>query len=526
VTPARNDEEFHRRFAKVEKARAAGNDPYPVRFDRDRTIAELRDEFGELEPGAETEVSVRVAGRLMLIRRQGKLTFGTLRDGTGAVQLFVSQKVVGPEGQSEFDDLDLGDWVGVEGTVMTTRKGELSVKVRAHWLLSKALRPLPKWHGLSDVDTRYRQRYADLIVNERAREVFEIRFNALNAIREFLSARGFVEVEGPVLHEQAGGATARPFFTHHNTLDLELVLRIALELHLKRLIVGGFEKVFEIGRVFRNEGLSTRHNPEFTMLELYEAFVDYTDIMALTEEMVAAAARASIGRTTVTFDGEPLELAPPWRRVTMREAIREHAGVDMHPTMPPAEAEAIADRFEIPREPGWGAGKLMLEVYEKTTEHRLRGPVFVLDYPREVSPLAREHRDDPALVERFEAIVGGRELANAFSELNDPVDQRRRFEAQARLKELGDAEANDVDEDYLRAMEYGMPPTGGLGIGIDRLIMLLAEVSSIREVILFPLLRPERDDDEARDRAVLDQDEERRSERVRSAETAATEEDA
>jgi lysyl-tRNA synthetase, class II len=495
MTPSRNDEEFERRFAKVEKVRAAGVDPYPVRFDRDHTIAELRQEFDGLEPGAETDVSVRVAGRLMLIRRQGKLTFATLRDGTGSAQLFVSQQVVGPEGQAEFDDLDLGDWVGVEGTVMTTRKGELSVKVREHVLLSKALRPLPKWHGLSDVDTRYRQRYADLIVNDRAREVFEIRFATVNAIREFLVARGYVEVEGPVLHEQAGGATARPFFTHHNALDLDLVLRIALELHLKRLIVAGLEKVFEIGRVFRNEGLSTRHNPEFTMLELYEAFVDYTDIMVLTEELVADAARAATGSTVIDFEGDPLDLTPPWRRATMREAIQEHAGVDVHPSMPLAEIEAIADRFDVQREAGWGAGKLMLELYEKTTEPRLRGPVFVIDYPREVSPLAREHRDDPLLVERFEAIVGGRELANAFSELNDPVDQRRRFEAQARLKALGDAEANDVDEDYLRAMEYGMPPCGGLGLGIDRLVMLLAGVSSIREVILFPLLRPERDDE-------------------------------
>ncbi|MGZ4689868.1 MAG: lysine--tRNA ligase [Acidimicrobiia bacterium] len=501
-----SDEEFDRRFAKVEKLRAAGLEPYPVRFERDRTVGELRAEFSDLGPGEETEVSVRVAGRLLLIRRQGKLTFGTLRDGTGELQLFVSQKVIGPEGHDAFDDLDLGDWVGVEGTVMTTRKGELSVKVREFTLLSKALRPLPKWHGLSDVDTRYRQRYADLIVNDRAREVFEIRFSTLNAIRAFLAARGFVEVEGPVLHEQAGGATARPFFTHHNALDLELVLRVALELHLKRLIVGGLEKVFEIGRVFRNEGLSTRHNPEFTMLELYEAFVDYRDIMVLTEEMVAHAAQAAIGTTVITFDGAEIDLAPPWRRVTMREAIQEHAGVDVHPAMPLEEVQAIADRFDVPRDPGWGTGKLMLEIYEKTTEHRLRGPVFVIDYPREVSPLAREHRDDPLLVERFEVIVGGRELANAFSELNDPVDQRRRFEAQARLKDLGDDEAESVDEDYLRALEYGMPPTGGLGLGIDRLVMLLAGVSSIREVILFPLLRPERADDEARDQAVLGQD--------------------
>jgi lysyl-tRNA synthetase class 2 len=489
---ARSDE-FERRFGKVEKLRAEGADPYPVRFDRDRTLAEVRAEFGDLPAGEETDVAVRVAGRLVLIRRQGKLTFGTLRDGTGHVQLFVSQAVVGPDGQAAFDDLDLGDWVGVDGTVMTTRKGELSVKVREHTLLAKALRPIPKWHGLSDVDTRYRQRYADLIVNERAREVFEIRFKVLTAIRELLARRGFVEVEGPVLHEQAGGATARPFFTHHNALDLDLVLRIALELHLKRLIVAGMDRVFEIGRVFRNEGLSTRHNPEFTMLELYEAFADYTDMMTLTEDIVSHAAEQATGSTVVELEGEPLDLAPPWRRLTMREAIREHAGVDVHPSMPLAEVEAIADRCDVSREPGWGTGKLMLEIYEKTTEANLRGPVFVTDYPREVSPLAREHRDDPLLVERFEAIVGGRELANAFSELNDPVDQRRRFEAQARLKALGDDEANDVDEDYLRAMEYGMPPCGGLGIGIDRLVMLIAGVSSIREVILFPLLRPEGD---------------------------------
>ena len=488
----RPGDERARRLEKVEARRAAGLDPYPVRFDRTVDAGTLRDRFGDLEPGTETDHEVRIAGRILLLRRQGRLSFATIRDGSGTIQLFVSEAEIGAARHDEFDDFDLGDWVGIDGTVMTTRKGELSVKVRDFHLLAKALRPLPdKWHGLTDTDTRFRQRYVDLVVNEEARRVFQIRFAALAAIRAFLAARGFVEVETPVLHDQAGGAAARPFLTHHNTLDMDLVLRIALELHLKRLIVAGYDRVFEIGRVFRNEGLSTRHNTEFTMLELYEAFVDYHEMATLTEELVAHCALAATGSTQVVLEDGPLELAPPWRRVTMRDAIREHAGVDVHPGLPVEEVRAICDRFDIPHEPAWGSGKLMLEIYEKTTEHRLRGPVFVLDYPREVSPLARVHRDDPLLTERFEVIIGGRELANAFSELNDPIDQRERFEAQARLAAAGDDEAHGVDEDYLRAMEYGLPPTGGLGIGVDRLVMLLAGVSSIREVILFPQLRPE-----------------------------------
>lgn len=480
------------RAAKLEGLRAAGVDPYPVRFDRDHTVGEVRTAFADIEPGTETGTRVKVAGRLLLIRRQGKLTFATMRDGTGAIQLFVSRKVVGEGAHDAFDDLDLGDWVGVEGLVMATRKGELSVKVERYELLAKALRPLPdKWHGLADVDTRFRQRYADLIANEEARRVFDVRFATIAAIRRFLAARGYVEVETPVLHDVAGGATARPFHTHHNALDTELVLRIALELHLKRLIVGGFDKVFEIGRVFRNEGLSTRHNPEFTMLELYEAFADYTDMMTLTEELVADAARTALGSTVVTVEDHTVDLTPPWPRRTMLELIEEHAGVRVHPSMPVTDLEAICDRLDVHHEPGWGPGKLVLEIYEKTTEAVVRGPIFVCDYPREVSPLARTHRADPALVERFEVIIEGRELANAFSELNDPVDQLERFEAQAALKAAGDVEANDVDMDYVRALEYGMPPTGGLGIGIDRLVMLLAGVSSIREVILFPHLRRE-----------------------------------
>ncbi len=488
-------DERTRRLAKVEALRAAGAEPYPVRFDRTHTTAELVEHWDHLEAGAETDDVVRIAGRVLLLRRQGKLTFATVRDGAGSIQLFVSRAELGEQRHVAFDDLDLGDWVGVEGAVMKTRKGELSVKVREFTLLSKALRPMPeKWHGLADVDTRFRQRYVDLIANDDARRVFAIRFEIIATIRRFLAARRYVEVETPVLHEQAGGAAARPFNTHHNALEMPLSLRIALELHLKRLLVGGLERVYEIGRVFRNEGLSTRHNPEFTMLELYEAFADYTDIMVLVEELVSECALAATGSTVVAVEGVEVDLAPPWPRTPMIDLIREATGADVHPTMPVSELEAICDAHDVPHEPGWGPGKLVLELYEKTVEPNLTGPVFVLDYPREVSPLARVHRDDPALVERFEAVVLGRELGNAFSELNDPIDQRERFEAQEQLAAAGDDEAHGVDEDYVRALEYGLPPCGGLGIGIDRLVMLIAGVSSIREVILFPHLRPESGD--------------------------------
>jgi lysyl-tRNA synthetase class 2 len=473
--------------------REHGVDPYPVRFDRDAVARDLHAKYDDaLEAGSETEDRVRIAGRLMLIRRQGKLTFGTLRDATGTVQLFVSRGVVGDEAFERFDELDLGDWVGVEGTVMKTKKGELSVKVTSYVLLAKALRPLPdKWHGLTDVETRYRQRYVDLIANDDARRVFEIRFATITAVREFLLGRGFVEVETPVLHSIPGGAAARPFETHHNALDTDLYLRIALELHLKRLVVGGIEQVFEIGRVFRNEGLSTRHNPEFTMLEVYEAFADYTDMMTLTEQLVADAARRAIGTTEVEWEGHHVDLSPPWERRTLLDLVREHAGVDVHPSQPVEDVRAVCDRLGVEYERSWGSGKLILEIYEKTTEANIVGPTFVCDYPREVSPLARTHRDDPTLTERFELIIGGRELANAFSELNDPVEQMRRFEAQARLQQLGDTEAHGVDADYVRALEFGLPPTGGMGLGVDRLVMLLAGVTSIREVLLFPHLRPE-----------------------------------
>ena len=428
-----------RRIADIEELRAQGIEPYPVRFDRDRTLGELRDEFGALEAGAETDSVVRVAGRVLLIRRQGKLTFATMRDQSGTVQLFVSSDEIGEDAHEQFDKLDLGDWLGVEGTVMTTRRGELSVKVRTFELLSKALRPLPdKWHGLSDVDTRFRQRYVDLIVNPESRRVFEVRFAAVAAIRRFLEERGFVEVETPTLSTELGGATARPFVTHHNTLDLDLYLRIATELHLKRLVVGGFERVFEIGRIWRNEGIDTTHNPEFTTLEAYQAFADYHDMMELTESLVVAAARAALdGNTTAQIRGESVDLAESWPRVTMVDLIREHVGVEIHPSMPVEKARAVLDGLGLEYEHWWGAGRLTHEVYDVLVEPKVVRPTFVVDHPRDTSPLARAHRDDPTLVERFEVVVDGSELANAYSELNDPIDQRERFEREARAARRG-----------------------------------------------------------------------------------------
>ena len=480
------------RLAKLAALRAEGVDPYPYRFDRDRTIGELREAFASLEAGEETDTVVRVVGRLMLKRDQGRLTFGQLRDRSGEVQLFVSAGVLGKETFATFNDLDRGDWVGVEGTVMVTRKGELSVKVCAFELLSKALRPLPdKWKGLADVDARYRQRYVDLTVNADARRVFEVRFAAVDAIRQELRRRDYLEVETPILNLQQGGATARPFVTHYNALDIDTYLRIALELPLKRLLVGGFERVFEIGRVFRNEGIDTRHNPEFTMLEAYEAFGDYTEMIELTEALVAGAAVAANGTTTVELRGQIVDLAPPWRRVTMVDLIEEIVGVDIHPGMPLAEARSVLDGLGLAWQDNWGPGRCTHEVYDELVEPKVMAPTVVLDHPRETSPLAKPHRHDPALVERFEVIVDGRELANAYSELNDPVEQLARFREEAAHKAAGDPEAGDVDYDYIRALEYAMPPAGGLGIGIDRLIMLLAGVESIREVILFPTLRPE-----------------------------------
>ncbi|MFP5378024.1 MAG: lysine--tRNA ligase [Acidimicrobiia bacterium] len=462
----------------------------PYRFERDRDAASLHAEFAALEPGAETGLAVSVAGRLMLRRDQGKLAFGTLQDSSGRIQLFARDGRT-PRFEA-FCALSLGDWVGVRGEVARTRRGELSVMVDEWALLAEARRSFPdKWHGLADVDTRYRQRYVDLWVTEESRRTLRLRSRVVSGLRRWLEERGFVEVETPVLHPVAGGAAARPFVTHHNALDADLYLRVATELYLKRLVVSGFEKVFEVGRTFRNEGLSPRHNPEFTMVELYEAYADYGDMMRLTEELVAHLATEVCGGTRLDYGGRRLDLAPPWRRATLVELVEEHAGVRVGVDRPVAELRSVAAACGVAEEPAWGPGKLVLEIFEKTTEGDLWGPVFVCDFPQEVSPLARPHRSAPGLAERFEAIVAGRELANAFSELTDPAVQRAHFEAQARARAAGDEEAMELDEDFLRALEYGMPPTGGLGIGVDRLVMLLAGAHHIRDVLLFPTLRPE-----------------------------------
>jgi lysyl-tRNA synthetase class 2 len=463
----------------------------PYSFPRTAEAGPLQDSYASLGPGEETEDEVAVAGRVMLVRPQGRLAFATLRDSSGQVQLFALEKIT--EDFEGFSRLSLGDWVGATGRVVRTRKGELSVQVRRWVLLAEARRGFgDKWKGVSDVETRFRQREVDLWANERTRDILTLRSRLVSSIRRRLEAMGFVEVETPVLHVIPGGAHAKPFVTHHNALDSDLYLRIAPELYLKRLVVGGFEKVFEIGRVFRNEGLSPRHNPEFTMLELYQAYADYTDLAVLVEDLVSGLASEFCGSTTISYQGRELDLAPPWRRATMADLVTETLGAPVDVHTPVDELRRHAAAVGIEPDTSWGAGKLLLELYEKTTEADLWGPVFVMDYPAEVSPLSRRHRSDPDLVERFEAIVAGRELVNAFSELVDPDDQRARFEAQALARAAGDEEAMAIDEDYLRALEHGLPPTAGLGLGVDRLVMVLADVANIREVIAFPALRPER----------------------------------
>jgi lysyl-tRNA synthetase class 2 len=476
------------RRAKVSELRANGIEPYPVRFERTTTCAALQEGYPSLDAGAETTDVVSVAGRLMLRRGHGKLAFGTLRDLSGEIQLMASLDVLGAGGMDAFEELDLGDVVGATGTVLRSKRGELSIRVSSVELLAKCLRPLPeKWSGLKDVEMRYRQRELDLAINPDARAVALLRARIVADVRTFLTARGFIEFETPMLQTQPGGALAKPFETHMHALDLPLYLRIAPELYLKRLIVGGLERVFELNRNFRNEGMSPRHNPEFTMLEVYEAYADYFDMMRLTQELI----RSIAGAETITHQDREVKLGGEWRRATMLDLVREAIDEpDLSYDSSVEEVRALCDRGGVPYEPAFGTGKLIAELFEHHVESELWDPTFVLDYPKEISPLARMHRSDPHTAERFELIVCGRELANAFSELNDPVDQRARFEAQAAARAAGDDEAMPIDEDYIAALELGMPPTGGLGVGIDRLVMLLADVPTIREVILFPTMRP------------------------------------
>ena len=492
------DEIMGVRREKVAALRASGVDPYPPRFRPTHTLMEVRDLHHALEPETDSGEVVTVAGRIVARRELGRLAFLVLREDGVDLQLFCRIAALDDASRSLLEQLDVGDWVGATGTVLTTRTGELSVGPSSLTLLGKGLRPLPdKWHGLSDTEQRYRQREVDLVVNLDARRVFEIRSRIVGALRRTLQGRGFIEVETPMLHPIPGGATARPFVTHHNSLDMELYLRIAPELYLKRLIAGGMRRVFEINRSFRNVGMSTRHNPEFTMLESYSAYDDYTDVMELTEALLGAAAVAATGATELEHQGRAVSLAAPFRRATLIDLVRAATGRDdLAYDMPRADVAALCEAHGLALDEAWGTGKLIVALYEELVEPNLWEPTFVIDHPVEVSPLARTHRDDPAVTERFELIVTGRELANAFSELVDPDEQRRRFEAQVAARHAGDDEAMRVDEAYLRAMEIGMPPIGGLGIGIDRLVMLLADVATIRDVILFPTLRPDRPDED------------------------------
>jgi lysyl-tRNA synthetase, class II len=493
------------RLEKVAQMRAAGHNPYAYRWESTHTAQALQDKFRDLPNGEEKEVEVAIAGRILTRRVFGKLAFFTLQDETASIQLYLEKQRIesemgaaNPEAFNQLKQLtDAGDILGVKGTLKRTDKGELSVYVRQYEILTKSLLPLPdKWHGLTDIAKRYRQRYVDLIVNPTVRETFRRRAQITASFRRYLDEQGFIEIETPVLNTEAGGAEARPFITYHNTLDMDLYLRIATELHLKRLIVGGFEKVFEMGRIFRNEGVSTKHNPEFTTIEIYQAYADYGDMMALTEALITTAAQASTGSLQITYQGKAIDLTPPWRRVTMHQVVQDATGIDFSQMETLAAAQKAAKKAGIAGvEDCESVGHILNEAFEQKVEETLIQPTFVLDYPVEISPLAKPHRSQPGLVERFELFIVGRETANSFSELTDPIEQRQRLEAQAARKEAGDLEAHGVDEDFLTALEYGMPPTGGLGIGIDRLVMLLTNSASIRDVIAFPLLKPEQSDE-------------------------------
>ncbi|MBE9189543.1 lysine--tRNA ligase [Gloeocapsopsis crepidinum LEGE 06123] len=486
------------RLEKVAQLKQLGMNPYAYRWEVTHHTTQLQEKFADLPSGEEVDVEVAIAGRILARRVFGKLAFFSLQDETGTIQLYLDKKRIqqgmastDPDAFNHLKQLtDVGDILGAKGTIKKTEKGELSVNVSEYAILTKSLLPLPdKWHGLTDTEKRYRQRYVDLIVNPEVQQTFRRRARITAGIRRYLETQGFIEIETPVLQAEAGGADARPFITYHNTLEMELYLRIATELHLKRMIVGGFEKVFELGRIFRNEGVSTRHNPEFTSVEVYQAYGDYHDMMALTEDLIVTVAQEVLGKLQITYQGEAIDLTPPWRRVTMHDLVKEATEIDFAAFSSLEEAKAAAANAGIDVEACDSIGKVLNEAFEQKVESQLIQPTYVLDYPVEISPLAKPHRSKPGLVERFELFIVGRETANGFSELTDPIDQRQRLEAQAARKAAGDLEAQGVDEDFITALEYGMPPTVGLGIGIDRLVMLLTDCASIRDAIAFPLLK-------------------------------------
>ncbi|HIZ70820.1 MAG TPA: lysine--tRNA ligase [Candidatus Atopostipes pullistercoris] len=486
-----NDQMLVRR-KKMNELREKNIDPFGKRYERTHYSTDLIEEYGELskEDLQEKEIPAKISGRLMAKRGSGKASFANLKDNQGTIQIYVRLDNVGEENYQVFKDADLGDFMGVEGTLMKTNTGELTLRADKVEFLTKALRPLPdQYYGLSDVETRYRKRYLDLITNDESMDRFIKRSQIIQEIRNFLTKKGYIEVETPTLHNLPGGASARPFMTHHNALDMELYVRIALELHLKRLVIGGMEKVFEIGRVFRNEGIDTTHNPEFTMLELYTAYHDYWDVMDLVEELIQDVAQTVNGSTTITYGDEEINLGGEWKRRHMVDLVKEKTGVDFWEHMTDEQARELAKEHNVEIEEYATYGHVINEFFEEFVEDSLRQPTFVYGHPIEISPLAKKNEEDPRFTDRFEFFIAGHEYGNAFSELNDPIDQRERFEAQQKERDQGNVEAHGIDEDFVEALEYGLPPTGGLGIGIDRLVMLLTNTQSIRDVILFPTLR-------------------------------------
>ncbi|BAI80624.1 lysyl-tRNA synthetase [Deferribacter desulfuricans SSM1] len=482
------------RFEKLNELKQMGINPYISSFKVTNKISDIKKAYINTSSAEllDKKYRVTVAGRVMAIREFGKAAFLNIKDRSGSIQVYIAKKELSEQEYEIFKKTDIGDFIGVSGYLFKTKTGELTVLAETYKILTKALRDLPeKWHGLKDVEKRYRQRYVDLIVNDEIRELFILRSKIIQRMRQFFIENEFIEVETPMMQPIAGGATARPFITHHNALDMTLYLRIAPELYLKRLVIGGLERVFEINRNFRNEGISTKHNPEFTMVEWYMAYADYYDQMAFTENMLYTIAKDVLGKTTITFGEYEIDLTPPWDKLTLEDSIEKYTDIKKDDLKDFDSAKQVAKNLEIKLEKNWGRGKIVLEIFEKTVEHKLIQPTFIIDYPKEVSPLAKSKFDNPDVTERFELFIAGMEVANGFNELNDPIDQKERFEKQVEAKEAGDEEAHMMDHDYIRALEYGLPPTAGQGLGVDRLVMLFTNKNSIREVILFPHMRPE-----------------------------------